>query len=69
MTQQTAMDAAMQSYEQLSDGCRELQSESQAEQARIAAEEAARRQRHSCGSRLSEPTRIGQDRLVAHVFQ
>lgn len=46
-SQQAAMDTALQSYEQLSDGCRELQSEYQAEQARIAAEEAARRHRQS----------------------
>lgn len=47
MNQQAALDTALQSYEELSDGCRELQSEYQAEQARIAAEEAARRHRQS----------------------
>jgi murein DD-endopeptidase MepM/ murein hydrolase activator NlpD len=45
--QEDAMAAASAAYDQLSDECRELQAEYQAEQARKAAEEEARRRRES----------------------
>ena len=48
--QEKAMDAALGAYQDLDDDCRDLQADYQAEQARIRAEEAARRQRETGGT-------------------
>lgn len=45
--QESAMNTALDSYDQLSERCKEMQSQYEAEQARIRAEEEARRQREA----------------------
>ena len=45
--QESAMTAALDSYDQLSDDCKQLQAEYEAEQARLRAEEEARKQREA----------------------